>query len=384
MTMVEKLSLQDKQDLIDLIDLVFSQAHCPHNFKELIPKLYGESVDTMPYHYAVRENGKLMAAVLRYPISFQIGDNILKTAGIGSVCSHMLARQKGYMKEIMNAIDEDFKHQEFDLAWLGGQRQRYQYFGFERCVGQYRVFLNDINLRHAKGRDYQPEYTFMAFAECPVDWIDRAYQIHNHQEIHALRAREDFEMILHTWQQQPFIILKEDQIVGYLTSDAQKTKIGECVLLDNCIFAEVLFSFLKTYELKQLEITIGILETEKIKQMVAVCEKYQKEFRHNFRILHFQKVLQACLACKAQHMALPDGAIVTGIEDEVLQITLTNNQVSVTLSQQPPQIVLTKLQAHLFFFGLSAPQELFLQAAEYPFLNSWLPLDLKFSEQDAV
>ena len=102
MTMVEKLSLQDKQDLIDLIDLVFSQAHCPHNFKELIPKLYGESVNTMPYHYAVRENGKLMAAVLRYPISFQIGDNILKTAGIGSVCSHMLARQKGHMKEIMN------------------------------------------------------------------------------------------------------------------------------------------------------------------------------------------------------------------------------------------------------------------------------------------
>ena len=41
---------EEKDACIELANYVFSTAHCPHDFETLIPKVYGEGVDSAFIH----------------------------------------------------------------------------------------------------------------------------------------------------------------------------------------------------------------------------------------------------------------------------------------------------------------------------------------------
>ena len=85
----------EKQEIIEFIDYVFSKAHRPHDFASLLPKLYGRDGDGAAHHFVIREDGKLAATVLAYPVMMQIGESRLMTLGVGSVSTHPCARGKG-------------------------------------------------------------------------------------------------------------------------------------------------------------------------------------------------------------------------------------------------------------------------------------------------
>ena len=73
----------EKDEIIEFIDYVFSKAHCPHDFATLLPKLYGEQGDGAAHHFIVREDGKIAATVLVYPVTMHIGERTLTTLGVG-------------------------------------------------------------------------------------------------------------------------------------------------------------------------------------------------------------------------------------------------------------------------------------------------------------
>ena len=45
-TVYEKALPADMPELLDHANYVFSAAHCPHNFRTLLPKVYGEDAPT--------------------------------------------------------------------------------------------------------------------------------------------------------------------------------------------------------------------------------------------------------------------------------------------------------------------------------------------------
>lgn len=68
MSEYRKAKPEEREACIEFADYVFSKAHCPHDFETLIPRVYGEGVDSASMHrIAVDERGKIRAliAVLR-------------------------------------------------------------------------------------------------------------------------------------------------------------------------------------------------------------------------------------------------------------------------------------------------------------------------------
>lgn len=59
----------DREDIIDFINMVFSMTGRAHNFKALLPKLYGDALDTSGFHFLAKEDGKIKAVVGLFPIS---------------------------------------------------------------------------------------------------------------------------------------------------------------------------------------------------------------------------------------------------------------------------------------------------------------------------
>ena len=124
----------------------------------------------MGWNWAVREAGRIRAVVGSFPIEWQLGDTRLAMAGIGGVSSHPRRRGAGYMRQLMHhcvaRMHDECKH----LSWLGGQRQRYAYFGYEKCGIGHSFTVSKTNLRHAYG-DATSRLVFQ-----PLDAADQTHR----------------------------------------------------------------------------------------------------------------------------------------------------------------------------------------------------------------
>ena len=64
MSEYRKAKPEEREACIEFADYVFSKAHCPHDFETLIPRVYGEGVDSASMHrIAVDERGKIRALI---------------------------------------------------------------------------------------------------------------------------------------------------------------------------------------------------------------------------------------------------------------------------------------------------------------------------------
>ena len=69
-------------------------------------------------------------------------------ARIGAVSTHPNSQGKNMMKTLMEFATEKIKQYGYSIAYLGGLRNRYLYFGYEKC-GYKMVFkLNKSNIKH--------------------------------------------------------------------------------------------------------------------------------------------------------------------------------------------------------------------------------------------
>ena len=128
-------------DYMNCINLVFGFTTPEQKFEGLLPKLYREDRRPQDSNYVVTEDGKLVAAVGAYDHEITVCGIKIPCRGIGNVAVDPETRGKGYMKATMNAALEDMIKEGIALSTLGGRRQRYQYFSYDKagpCLPQTR------------------------------------------------------------------------------------------------------------------------------------------------------------------------------------------------------------------------------------------------------
>ena len=149
---------EEEARLVDFINMVFSMAHCPHDFKTLEPKMYG-APGFAQHHFVAVENGLIRGVVGLMPMTLRVGEKRLKLGYIGSVSAHPYDKGAGHMKHCMALALDAARERGYDLLVLGGQRQRYQYFGFEQGGMSLRFAVNQRNIRHALGHIDETQVT---------------------------------------------------------------------------------------------------------------------------------------------------------------------------------------------------------------------------------
>lgn len=50
---------KDFPHILDFLNMVFSMSHCPHDFRQLLPKIYKEGQEQKSIHYLALEMKKL-------------------------------------------------------------------------------------------------------------------------------------------------------------------------------------------------------------------------------------------------------------------------------------------------------------------------------------
>lgn len=318
---------EEWEDCIELANYVFSTAHRPHDFEQLIPRVYQAGPEMARIHrVAVAENGRLRAEIAVLPQQMAAGGKLLRAGYVGSVSVHPKARGEGHMKRLLGDWITDLEGT-CDLLALDGQRQRYAYFGFTPGSEKYTFYLDVANVRH-------------------------------------------------TW--------KNGERIGYLAL-CGGNQVVEAEVLEEQDFVPALAAYLKENALDSLFISIPVYETGKAAALSEVCEGFTKERCGSamYRIFEFADVIEAMLTMKAETMGISDGTWFAVLEGQPLTVTVKDGTVTVTREAHPGADVLNREQAQELLLsplaskGSKVPSEIWKNIP-----SDWFPLPLYCATAD--
>ncbi len=318
---------EEWEDCIELANYVFSTAHRPHDFEQLIPRVYQAGPEMARIHrVAVAENGRLRAEIAVLPQQMAAGGKLLRAGYVGSVSVHPKARGEGHMKRLLGDWITDLEGT-CDLLALDGQRQRYAYFGFTPGSEKYTFYLDVANVRH-------------------------------------------------TW--------KNGERIGYLAL-CGGNQVVEAEVLEEQDFVPALAAYLKENALDSLFISIPVYETGKAAALSEVCESFTKERCGSamYRIFQFADVIEAMLTMKAETMGISDGTWFAVLEGQPLTVTVKDGTVTVTREAHPGADVLNREQAQELLLsplaskGSKVPSEIWKNIP-----SDWFPLPLYCATAD--
>ena len=314
---IEKARPEQYDEVVDFATMVFSVADGDGTyFPNLLPKLYSEKngPETMPFHYLLREDGAIKACVLSYPMELWVCGTALRAWGIGTVSVHPRSRGKSYMRQLMWEAIRDMEEQGADFSVLGGLRQRYGYYGYEKTGSTIKFSVNKANVRHAC---YDVDLSGVTMEQVKpedreaLDWIAACNE---RRPLHVARPRAMVHDILSSWSSRIFFFREGGKPLGYLSANGpqvQEIDTGD----SQKAFWKVLCKYISCGNEWETKIEVGPDRTEQIAWLRWVAEYFTLSSGENVKVFCFERVIEAFLRLKGSQYTLPDGELRINIRD---------------------------------------------------------------------
>ena len=306
---VVQLTGADFDEAIAFLDGVFGE-HRPHDFATLLPSIYQPSDELMSCNHALRVDGRIRAIVGLFPIDWQVGGRLLKVGGIGGVSTHPGDRGKGYMGVLMRHCVERMKAEGFHLSWLGGQRQRYGYFGYEKCGRTVSVDLGPANLRHACPAP--AELRFEALEPGHSGRLEQAWRMHQAQRVHCRRRKPWFHRYLRAWYNRPHAALDASgEMAGYLVATPDGDQVAELVGRDEETALAMAPAWVQARDAGSVRFSLPPEQQGLVRRLAAVGESVSVASSGNWQVFDWAATVEALMGvCDS----LPEGEADVGIE----------------------------------------------------------------------
>lgn len=382
---IVQLTAADFEDAMDFLNLVFG-AHRPHDFERLLPAAYQPNDESRACNYAVRTDGRIRGIVGMFPLALQVGRTTLKVAGVGGVSTHPRSRGAGYMRALMNHCVRLMREQGYHLSYLGGQRQRYQYFGYERCGQVFHYSLNHPNLRHCFGAAEAPGICFEPLEAMDSERMTAARGQHDAQPIYCLRQPGNFYHHLRSWYNRPHVALDSGgSLVGYLVATASGDRITELVTDDDDTALRLLRAWVTDRTEHEVTIALPAYRAGLARLLGRCCERIGVQPSGNWQVFDWVGVLDALFKARPLSGPLLEGEVVVAIEGiGALCLSVRDGQPSCVATQDEPALRCDALTAMRLLFGPLAPSQVMALPAAAARLDQWCPLPLFWPAQDGV
>lgn len=352
-------------DLLDLANYVFSNAHEPHDFAALLPKVYGPNApfDAAEQFIARRDDGRLRGLVALRHLDMTAGEDHLHVGFVGTVSVHPYARGEGHMKNLMRVMKEAACAQQTDILVLGGQRQRYQYFGFEKGGYRYRFTISSTNIRHALRDVDASGIEFADMDGCTEAQLALACALNERKAVRFNRPAAQFVDILRSWHSNASIVLDGGEMIGFAAGDGM-----EITLQDDAQLLRVIKAMMTQRGLSRMTIDVQPWEHDRIALLSTLAEDWSLFSPDMVQVLNWAHTLDVLLRLRSRITPLLDGACVLEIDGERLRLCVEDGKPSVSHTDAPADLTLTAMDAHQLLFALQHATTL------HPLMKNWLPL----------
>lgn len=372
-------------EYMDFINYVFGFNGNTSDFKKLLPKLYKPEDKPVESSYVVLEDGKLKAAVGAYDIRYKVFEDTLNIRGIGNVAVHPYSRSKGYMKALMSAATSDMIADGIDMSVLGGRRQRYNYFGYDKLGATYAFSLVDDNIRHSFGRERVSKFKYRKLSADDTETLALIEALICAQTYAPIRQLEKLYDTLVSWKKAVYAAFDCDgRFVGYCVYGDKST--DEVLVYNDDDIVDLIVGLYDHIGSAGLVVRLPEWKPSYIDRLCRLCESYTVEMNKSFSIFNYEKILRLFLRLKNTYTSLPDGelcALIHGAaRDERLLIGVNNGKISVGSASldRKVDIELSHLDAMNFFFANVNPRRNGMPC----FVRAWFPLPLWIYSADNV
>ena len=375
---------EDNKKLIEFLDEVFFwEEDDDREFLKLLPKIYKDKYRPAYNNFVVQdENGVFRSAVGNFYNDMLIGGEKIKTCCIGNVAVGKEYRHMGYMKELMKMSVEDMKLNGTDMAYLGGQRQRYGYFGFESAGVRLNFNYSVQALKHTLGGQ-KSGLTLEKLDPDDKETIAKISALYERLPVISVRPEENYFDVLSSWRVTPYVLRENGEFVGYLTT-RNFEYIQELDVISPEYYGRAILCIFENSEVEDVDLPAGPFETDKVKFLTENCEGLNIGGCEAVLVYHFGKVIGAFLKAKASYQKLCDGeltVLIHGVNgDEKLKITVKNNVPSVESFDGEAEYEFEHHAATRAFFS-NYPSDRNLLPPE---AQQWFPLPSYLSGSDTM
>lgn len=370
---------QDMPEVIDFIDLVFSQLQIPHDFETLLPKAYGDGADTSSQHAIALDHGRVVGCLGCYVFPQTINGKTLQIGYLGSMSVHRHARGAGIMKVLMQMQIDKARADGLDLLALGGQRQRYEYHGFIPAGGKYHYRITAANVRHALADVNAEEITFTLMNE--GEEAACAWQLYQQQPVCGARTPENFVVTCCSYKARPWTIRRNGQMAGYLIASPDSSSLSELVLKDHTLIPAVLKAWLSAQAISSVSVAAMPYDVCLNRTLSRFAESYELSKGVMLLPLHDAEVIHAYMSLKHTLTPLSDGKLVLGQHGKQnICIAVQNGILNVANTTDAADITLSPMEAvHLLYSynRFSVPE------LAFPIPADWFPLPLAIPTADS-
>ena len=345
-------------DFMDLIDTCFGFHETERKFIHLLPKCYREQYRPQDSNYVViDENDALTAAVGAYDHEIMVCGYCIPCRGIGNVGVHPEHRNRGYMKAAMNQALADMITDGIALSTLGGRRQRYQYFGYDKAGPTYSFSLSHENFRHAF-QNVSSNLTVTQITDPNDPLISKIIELNQSKPFVPVRLRSSYLDIATSWHFMLLAITEGERFVGYCL------RIGDHISEIQVVHDEEFLCLLRAlydYIGGCFNLTIPVHQASYAAALAPIAENMFLNCAMHFNVLNFRLVTEAFLALKQTYMTVPDGKLSFLIHgfarDERIAISVQNGKPSVEYipDSEPVDYELSHLEAMEFLYAPICP-----------------------------
>lgn len=373
----------DEKKLIEALDDIFFSEEPDNNFMDLLPKLYKDKYNCGERNIILKEDGVIKAAVGCFPLDAVAAGRKLRIMGIGNVAVAKDCRRKGYMIDLMNEALKNMIDEDYDYSVLGGQRQRYEYFGYVPAGNAMRFEINSGNISRLKNGNLETTFTAKEITESDTAEIAAINRLNEAQPFFVRRREEDMTDILRSWKCTPYAIYNNGEFRGHIVCGGNG-HLTEIRVIDTEDLLDVFLCAMKVRECDRISFTVPAYDSAICSYMAKVSCGMSVCHVEQVNILNYARVIEAFLTIRAQRMNLCSGTLNVLIhgykKDENLAITVDGKNVTVTETNAKPDFELDHLDAIAFFAGQCSGERANIPA----FAQSWFPIDFFASQQDNV
>ncbi len=372
-------------DYMTLINRVFGFTTPEQQFEGLLPKLYKPHLAPQASSSVVTEDGAIVAAVGAFDHDISVCGVTLPCRGIGNVAVAPEVRGKGYMKACMHDALAHMISDGIALSTLGGRRQRYQYFSYEKAGTAYYFSVNSDNFRHIFGSTDAPFDTFREVTEQDAQDVARIKALCETGNFYPVRDGGAFLDIARTWHAKLYVVCHRDEFKGYCIVEGGNS-ISEIRAVSDDDFMPLLQTVFAGLDGKALTVRLPAFADGYIRRLAPIAEGGNVGYSTCCTVLNYALVTEAFFKLKATYAPLVDGDLSVLIHgfagDERLHITVKNGTPAVTILPEdaPVDVEWSHTEAMEQMFAPISPNRADLPPAP----RDWFPLPLYMYHADGV
>lgn len=384
---IRKLCAEDYDELLSVLNTTFTRQNKREmNFLVELPRMWERSDEYMSKHIGLFEDGKLCATVGVYPLPVRICGEELLFATTGNVATLPEYEGRGYFSTLFPLAMQELERGGYDMARLGGQRQRYERFGFIDAGQLYRCILTEANRRKCLGEP-DSAITFSPFLREDIEALSFARILSNEKPFHVEREGNDSERdvfrCLHNKHCKAYVARKNGTCIGYVCATKEGKKIHELRARDCSDFMAIVCAW-QAYVGDTVDIPVSPDMQEELASLRACAQDVTLIAPTMFRAVRWERVCNALMKLSHTMRELPKGELILKVKGYgVLRLFVNENGVGCELADgEEPMLSLGWQDASNLLFGPFAPT---LLGEPLPlFCHVWFPLPLTWNFLDIV